>query len=104
VEVRARSLRQIHQLWTEADTERDRLASWLAGVERMLRNARNSIRLRVSILVLSRLKGSDCGLIWLSWIRIRILIRNADPDRGVRKFTKINKDPEFQPFKKAVVT
>jgi hypothetical protein len=45
VEVRARSLRQIHQLWTEADTERDRLASWLAGVERMLRNARDSIRL-----------------------------------------------------------
>jgi hypothetical protein len=45
VEVRARSLRQIHQLWTEADTERDRLASWLAGVERMLRNARDSIHL-----------------------------------------------------------
>ncbi len=58
VEVRARSLRQIHQLWTEADTERDRLASWLAGVERMLRNAWDSIRLRVSVLILSRLKGS----------------------------------------------
>jgi hypothetical protein len=58
VEVRARSLRQIHQLWTEADTERDRLASWLAGVERMLRNARDTMRPRVSILILSRLKGS----------------------------------------------
>jgi hypothetical protein len=58
VEVRARSLRQIHQLWTEADTERDRLASWLAGVEKMLRNVRDSVQLRVSVLVLSRLKGS----------------------------------------------
>jgi len=38
VEGRARSLRQVLQLWTEADTERDRLANWLAGVERMLRN------------------------------------------------------------------
>ncbi len=85
VDVRARSLRQIHQLWTEADTERDRLASWLAGVERMLRNARDSIHLA-----------------FLD--RIRILIGNADPDRGVRKFTNINKEPEFQPFEKAVVT
>jgi hypothetical protein len=85
VEVRARSLRQIHQLWTEADTERDRLASWLAGVERMLRNAWDSIHL----VLLNR---------------IRIHVENVDPDPGVRKLTKIYKVPFFQPFKNAVGT
>ena len=37
-EERAQLLQEVDQLWQEADTERDRLAGWLTGVERMLRN------------------------------------------------------------------
>ncbi len=44
--------------------------------------------------------GSGSALIWLSWIRIRI--GNADPDPGAWKFTKINKNLVFLPFKKAL--
>jgi hypothetical protein len=38
------------------------------------------------------------------WIRIRI--RNADLDLGVRKvaYTKFTNEPEFQPFKKAFMS
>ncbi len=49
-------------------------------------------------------QGQCCGLIWLSWIRNRILTGIEDQDPGVRRLTKINKDPEFQPFMKTVVT
>ncbi len=38
----------------------------------------------------------DSHLIWISWIRIRI--RNADPDPGERKMTKINKWTWFPAF------
>jgi hypothetical protein len=36
-EERAQLLEEVEQLWQEAESERDRLANWLAGVERMLR-------------------------------------------------------------------
>jgi hypothetical protein len=34
--------------------------------------------------------GSGSVLIWLSWIRIRIVNANSDPDKWARKLAKIN--------------
>ncbi len=48
--------------------------------------------------------GSGSAFIWLSWIRIRFRIGNADPDSGAWKLTKIYEWTLFPAFQKGFCT
>jgi hypothetical protein len=45
-------------------------------------------------------EGEKSSLMWLSWIRIRIYIGNAEPDPGAQ-WTKLIIKPDPQQFKNA---